>query len=77
VTSPAVAAEEKREEEEAYESVHNFAMYRPSDRRLPPALPLGLIVLVAALGAGLSRGAQSRRQRRRPAYARAERQPRR
>ena len=70
VVSPVAAAEEKREEEEAVESVHNMAIYSPHDPGLPPGLPLALIILAAAAGTGICGGMRARRDRRRPAYAR-------
>jgi hypothetical protein len=71
VFSPAVAPEEKREEEEATESVHNMAAYRPDNANLPPTMPLALIVIAAAAGAGVVRASRGSRTPRRPALARA------
>jgi hypothetical protein len=75
VVSPAVAPEEKREEEEAVESARNsMAIYDPDDPRLPPALvPLALILVAAGAGASIRRAGRSRRSQRAPALARAYR----
>jgi hypothetical protein len=73
VFQPAVAPEEKREEEEAVESARNsMAVYDPNDPHLPPAVPLALIVLAAAGGAAIWRTGRSRRTYRTPALARAQ-----
>jgi hypothetical protein len=70
VFSPAVAPQEKREEEEATESVHNMAAYNPEDP--PPSLPaiLGLIVIAAGAGTSIRRAGRSRRSRSAPALVR-------
>jgi hypothetical protein len=75
VVSPAVAPEEKREDEEAVESARNsMAVYEPDNPHLPPLVPLALIVLAAGAGASLRRTGRARRPRRvTPALARAER----
>jgi hypothetical protein len=73
VFSPAVAPQEEREVEEAVESVHNMAAYRP-DEPGPPAIAwLALITLALGAGAGAvlrttSRGPSARRK---PSLARA------
>ncbi len=68
VFSPAVAPEEKREEEEAVESARNsMAAYYSEEPTLPPTALIALIVLAAGAGVGI-RGA---RRRRAPAFARA------
>jgi hypothetical protein len=71
VVSPAAAPEEKREEEEAVESVRNMAVYDPDDPFLPPAAILGLVVVAAGAGTTIRRTSRSRRARRTPAFARA------
>jgi hypothetical protein len=72
VVSPAVAPEEKREDEEAIESARNsMAIYDPGDPHLSPAVPLALILLAAGAGAAIRRTGRSRRSRATPALARA------
>jgi hypothetical protein len=75
VVSPAVAPEEKREEEEAVESARNsMAVYEPDNPHLPPTALLALLVLAAGAGASIRRAGRARRPRRvTPAFARAER----
>jgi hypothetical protein len=72
VFSPAVAPEEKREEEEAVESARNsMAIYDPEEKSPPPLPLIALIVIAAGTGAGIRRTRTSRRTRRAPELARA------
>jgi hypothetical protein len=73
VFSPAVAPQDEREEEEAIESVHNMAAYRPDEPGPPATAWLVLIVLAVGAGAGAvvrttSRGSGTRRA---PSFAHA------
>jgi hypothetical protein len=70
VFSPAVAPQEKREEEEATESVHNMAAYNPEDPPPPLAPILGLIIVAAGAGTTIRRAGRSRGSRRAPALVR-------
>jgi hypothetical protein len=72
VFSPAVAPEEKREEEEAVESARNsMAAYYPEEPTLPPTALIALIVLAAGAGVGIRGVGRGARRRRVPAFARA------
>jgi hypothetical protein len=56
-----MAPQQKREEEEALDVVHNMAAYGPDPGRPVPYYLPALILLLAASGAGLYRAARWRR----------------
>jgi hypothetical protein len=72
VFSPAVAPEEKQEDEEAVESARNsMAAYNADDHTLPPIPLIVLIAIAAGAGAGIRRAGRGRGSSRAPALARA------
>jgi hypothetical protein len=66
--------EEKREEEEATETSSAFSAYHPDDAPMVPMVPLGVALLVVAIGGGMTGRRMSRRRREGIAYAFTRRQ---